>query len=228
MLTSSDRTTEAEFTGKLPPGVSLHATRMLLEDGIVDPETLSKMADDAERCARLLQTTDVDVIAYVCTTGSLLEGNGYAREIESRISEIADVPTVATAASVTRAFDALDVESLVIATPYTERLVELERSFLEGAGYDVNRIEGLGHETDAAIAQQSPGLTYRHARSLDRPDADAVFISCTGTRTFEAIEPLEKDLQKPVITSNQATLWDALRTMGIDYSDIELGSLFEH
>lgn len=227
MLTSSDRTTEPEFTRTVPRGVSLQASRMHLEDGVVTPETLSEMAGDVERCARLLATADVDAIAYVCTTGSLLKGNGYAAEIESRIADTAGGPAVATAASITRAFDHLGVDSLAIATPYNERLDGLERTFLEDAGYSVEAIDGLGFETDAEIAAQPPERTFRHASSVDTDDADAVFISCTGTRTFEIIEPLEADLGKPVVTSNQATLWDALRTIGVDTGDVELGQLFE-
>jgi maleate isomerase len=53
-----------------------------------------------------------------------------------------------------------------------------------------------------------------------------VFVSCTNYRTFEVIERLEADLGKPVVTSNQATLWDALRTLGVD-DDLPLGRLFE-
>lgn len=228
MVTSSDPTTEAEYSRHLPDGVALHAARMLLEDGVVTPETLDRMADDAERCARLLKTTDVDVIAYACTTGSLLNGIGYEKDIERRIAEIADVPAVATAASIQRAFDALDAESLTIATPYTETLDERERSFLEDAGYDVVDIQGLGLDTDAKIGRQPPEAAYAQAKAVDRPEADAVFISCTGSRTFEIIEQLERDLGKPVVTSNQATLWDALGRMGVEYSGINLGRLFEH
>lgn len=227
MVTSSDPTTEVEYSRHLPDGVALHAARMLLEDGVVTPETLDRMADDAERCAKLLKTTDVDVIAYACTTGSLLKGKGYEKEIEQRIAEVAGVPTVATAASIQRAFDALGVESVTIATPYTETLDERERSFLEDAGYDVVNIHGLGLETDAEIGRQPPEAAYSQAKEVDRPEADAVFISCTGSRTFEIIDKLERDLGKPVVTSNQATLWDALRTMEIEYSEIGLGRLFD-
>lgn len=228
MVTSSDPTTEVEYSRHLPDGVALHAARMLLEDGVVTPESLDRMADDAERCARLLKTTDVDVIAYACTTGSLLNGIGYEKDIERRIAEIADVPAVATAASIQRAFDALDAESLTIATPYTETLDERERSFLEDAGYDVVDIQGLGLDTDAKIGRQPPEAAYAQAKAVDQPEADAVFISCTGSRTFEIIEQLERDLGKPVVTSNQATLWDALGRMGVEYSEINLGTLFEH
>lgn len=226
MLTSSDPTTEAEFSKHLPRGVSLHASRMHLEDGDVSPETLERMASDVERCARLLETVDVDVVAYNCTTGSLLKGPGYEEDIEERIQSEVGVPAVATAASIKRAFDELGAESLAIATPYVESLNELEREFLERSGYDVLDIEGLGLTTDAEIGQRPSQVAYQQAVAIDRAEADAVFVSCTGTRTFEIIEDLERDIGKPVVTSNQATLWDALRRIDVDYSELNLGRLF--
>jgi len=43
-----------------------------------------------------------------------------------------------------------------------------------------------------------------------------MFISCTNLATLDIIERLEQDLGKPVITSNQATMWYGLRSMGVD------------
>ncbi|WP_223301976.1 maleate cis-trans isomerase [Haladaptatus sp. R4] len=228
VVTSSDRTSEGEYFRHTPDGVSVHVARMLLEDGVADAETLERMSADVERCAKLLKTTDVDVIAYSCTTGSLLKGEGFETEIERRIETVAGVPAVATAASIKRALDALDVESLTVATPYIPELNELEVDFLEDSGYEVLDIYGLGCRTDEEICAHHPEMAYRQAREMNREDADAIFISCTGYRTFEIIDRLERDLDKPVITSNQATLWDALRKIDVDYSEIELGTLFRH
>jgi maleate isomerase len=178
-------------------------------------DALTEMADDAERCADLLSTADLDVIAYGCTTGSLVEGPGYDEEIESRLADAAGAPAVATAASVKRAFDALDIESVAVTTPYVEELNRREAEFLEAAGYEVTDIEGLDIERNTEIGTRSPEMTYRRARSVDSEAADGLFVSCTNYRTFEVIPALERDLGKPVVTSNQATLWDALRKLEV-------------
>lgn len=227
IVTSSDRTSEGEYFQYTPDGVSVHPSRMLLEDGVADAETLERMSEDTERCAELLATTGVDVIAYSCTIGSMIKGVGFETEIERRIEEIAGAPAVATAASIKRAFDALELESLAVTTPYIDSLNSHEREFLEESGYNVVGINGLGCATDEEICAQHPETAYQNARQSDHDDADCIFISCTGYRTFEIIDQLEKDLGKPVVTSNQATLWDALRTLDIDYSEIELGTLFQ-
>lgn len=226
IVTSSDRTSEGEYYRYTPDGVSVHSSRMMLEGGVADEDTLRRMSEDTERCAELLATTDVDVVAYSCTIGSMIKGVGFEEEIEQRIQEYAGAPAVATAASIKRAFDALGLESLAVTTPYISSLNTHEAEFLEDSGYEVVEMNGLGCETDEEICAQRPETAYRNARRVDRDDADGVFISCTGYRTFEIIERLERDLGKPVVTSNQATLWDALRTAGMDCSEVELGSLF--
>jgi maleate cis-trans isomerase len=72
-----------------------------------------------------------------------------------------------------------------------------------------------------------PVMGYRWGREADRPDADVVFLAGNTWRTMEAIEPLEADLRKPVISGNQATIWAALKVLRI--GDVKgYGSLFRH
>jgi maleate isomerase len=225
IVPSSNSTNEPEFARWLPDGVSLHTARMHLEG--VDAESLGAMADEVERCADLLATADVDAVAYGCTTGSLVHGPGYDEEIEGRIEAVADVPAVATAASVKRAFAALGLERLAITTPYVEDLNDRETEFLTAAGYEVVAMDGLGIDHNPGIGEQTPETAYRRARALPTDDADGVFVSCTNYRTFEMVESLEDDLGMPVVTSNQATLWDALRTLGVATDAVsDLGQLF--
>lgn len=226
IVPSANTVNEPEFYTHLPDGVSVHTARFHHETASV--ENQSRMASKLDRCVDVLTTADVDVIAFGCTSGSLVGGPGYEEEIEAQLRESAGgVPAVATAASVTRALDVLGVESLVVTTPYPAELDEREVTFLEGTGFDVLDIGGPELQSAVRKADLPDTSTYREARTLDQSDADGVFISCTNYQTFEIIERLEADLEKPVVTSNQATLWDALRTVGVDYADIPLGRLFD-
>jgi arylmalonate decarboxylase len=56
-----------------------------------------------------------------------------------------------------------------------------------------------------------PEIVYRYSRETDRPEAQGIFISCTDLRATEVLGVIERDLGKPVIASNQATLWAMLR-----------------
>ncbi len=68
--------------------------------------------------------------------------------------------------------------------------------------------------------------TYKLALDVDSKEADAVFISCTGLRSLDLIDKLEKELNKPVISSNTATMWNVLRMLGIDDPVEGYGRLF--
>ena len=120
---------------------------------------------------------------------------------------------------------------VAVATPYIRSVNETERRFLEQAGLEVVSIDGMeiGHTpTDRrTIAHQPPSRTYALARAVDRPEAEALFISCTNLPTLEIIGPLERDLGKPVLTSNTATLWAALRRAGVGERISGYGRLLE-
>lgn len=225
LVPSANTTNEPEFHNWLPGGVSLHTARMYVEDA--SAEEGKRLREEIARCGNLLQTANVDVAIFGCTAGSFANEPGYEEEIENELSEVTDCPAVATSASIRRAFDHLDIESLSLLTPYTEDLTHKEMEFLAEYGIDVNASRGLGYETIAEIGDQHPQQAYREGKQVDQAESDGLFISCTNYRTFEIIPRLEADLGKPVVTSNQATLWDALRTASIDTTEMNLGQLVE-
>jgi maleate isomerase len=237
IVPSTNTVNEPDFYRHLPRGVSLHVSRMHLDQEAHresdDLTELEKMTADADRCARSLATADVDVIAYGCTSGSFMGGEGHDAELEAELEAVAGVPAVSTAAAVRRAMEALEFDSVAVATPYTPDLVARAASFFEDCGFEVTETSGLdidiaGSNLDRrSHGAQLPEHAYRQIASMDLSDADGVFVSCTNYHVTDAVEYVEGDLGKPVVTSNQATLWNALRTLGVDYTEVDLGRLFE-
>ncbi|WP_129115720.1 maleate cis-trans isomerase family protein [Halegenticoccus tardaugens] len=219
VVPSSNSTVEPEFAAAVPAGVSVHAARMPLSS--VTASGLDEMASTATACAERLAHADVDAVAYACTSGSLLHGREFAAGLEDELAAAAGRPAVATARSVDRALSALSVDRLALVTPYVDDLTEREVRYLEAGGRSVVAVDGRGIEDNAAIGALGPEDAYRQVRrtvegsALDTDELDGVFVSCTNYRTFPAIERLEADLGVPVVTSNGATLWDALRTVGV-------------
>jgi maleate isomerase len=207
---------EPEFWRMAPEGVSVHTSRVRLSE--VTPEALRLMASEAVRAAEELATADVNVIVYGCTSGSLLEGVEWEERLRREIRERAGVEAITTAQAVVEALRALGVRRVVVATPYIDEINSRERSFLERSGFSVVRIRGLGIVRNTDIGRQPPWVAYRLAKEVAREagrSADGVFISCTNFRTIEVIELLEAELQLPVVSSNTASMWLALRTLGI-------------
>jgi maleate isomerase len=213
IVPSSNTAAEVELGEYAPEGVSVHASRMPLES--VTAGALDAMSDRALECAELLSHADVDAVAYACTTGSLLHGPGFDADLEEELAAAIDGPAVATALSVDRALEALGTERIAVRTPYNEELNEREREYFEAAGYELESIEGRGIEENVVIGSLTPEDAYRQVRESVDSEADAVFVSCTNYPSLGAIEPLERDLGIPVVTSNGATLWDACRAAGV-------------
>lgn len=216
IVPSSNTTMEPEFWRMAPEGVSVHTSRVRLSE--VTPEALRLMASEAVRAAEELATADVNVIVYGCTSGSLLEGVEWEERLRREIRERAGVEAITTAQAVVEALRALGVRRVAVATPYIDEINSRERSFLERSGFSVVRIRGLGIVRNTDIGRQPPWVAYRLAKEVAREagrSADGVFISCTNFRTIEVIELLEAELQLPVVSSNTASMWLALRTLGI-------------
>ena len=67
-------------------------------------------------------------------------------------------------------------------------------------------------------------MAARHTDAITA--ADGLFVSCTNLATMDRIQAMEEALGKPVVTSNAATLWRALRAADMPTGDIGCGQLF--
>jgi len=216
--------TEAELNRYRPEGVAVLTTRIPLLG--ISVEALDKMNRYMDEAALLLASAEVDVIAFGCTAGSLLHGPGYDREITGRLERLTGKAATTTSTGVLEALAALEVGTVAVATPYAAEINQAEKAFLEGSGFRVASIIGPELSDPKLVPQIPPGQMYRLARDADRADADALFISCTGLHVLDIIGPLESDLGKPVLTSNQATLWSALNRLNVRARIDGLGRLF--
>ncbi len=209
---------EAEWWRMAPEGVTIHVTRMALHADAATPAGEARLYADVKKAVNDLAAAGVDAIAYGCTAGSMVMP---LERLTDFMSDIAGVPCVATAPSLVHACRALGVTRVSLATPYHDALNEHERHFLAANGIEVMALKGLGIGAGGAhefvrIARVPKDEVREHARSVDEPSAQALLVSCTDFAMLESISPLERELGKPVVSSNQATFWAALRAAGID------------
>ncbi|MFH1489577.1 MAG: aspartate/glutamate racemase family protein [Pseudomonadota bacterium] len=216
--------TEYEFNRYAPEGIAVLTTRVPLRD--MSPEALIEMADHVEEAAALLAGAEVDIIAFACTAGSLVKGAGYDREIIERLQNRTGLPVTTTSTGVLEAFKALNVKKIVVTTPYKNAVNRAEKTYLEESGFTVLRLHGVESPEPRFVPQIFPEQMYRLTREAFMEDAEAIFISCTGLHVDTIIDLLEDDFQRPVITSNQATLWSALRKIGVNEQIQGMGRLF--
>jgi len=211
MLPSSNSIAETQMAAMLPPGVSLHTTRLRLRSG---REALG-MLERLEEATQLLVDAEVERLIFHCTAVTM-HAPEIPAQIVQRVAAITPTPLTITSEAVIDALRTLQARNVVLVTPYEPEVNERETAFLAHHGVTVLRDLALGLTGGGQMRTIEPEQWYRETLALRDPAADAYFISCTAVRSADVIDALEDALGKPVLTSNQATLWRALREGGIE------------
>lgn len=213
ILMSTDLAAEADFYDMAPQGVAVHITRLKTDDYTTN-ETLSRHIEHmADAASRIQPDTKPDVISYSCTSGSIVIGEDRIKAEIKRGAPWAKPMCLVT--GVVDALRELGARKLVVGTPYLDEINTAEAEFLIAKGFEVLDIQGLNLTTGIEFGRVTPAYWKKFAIEIDRPDADAIFLSCGGIRSLEVAEEIEQATGKPVITSNQAQFWSCLRRAGI-------------
>lgn len=218
-----------EWRRHLPDGVCLVETRTLIQD--VTVEGLSETLKQVERAALELASAEVDVILQAGTAIAFFRGFGHDQELCQRITATTGIAATTSLTAVVEALHVLGIQRLAIATSYLTDIDAKLVDVLEKSGFQVAAIRGMGLKRSIDMGKVMPDVTYRFAKQVTNSaaNADGIFISCGNLRSFEIIEALEKDTGLPVVTSNQAGLWKALRMAGVNEKLMSLGRLLrEH
>ncbi len=223
IIPSSNRLTEPQFNRYAPPGVDTHVTRLRMTGRHRKPLTELKPA--LVEASEALSDVNPGIIVFHCTANSMENGLAHEAAIVEIIEKASGRPTLTTAQAITQAFNHFALKKLVLISPYVQATNQHEVHYLNEAGYTVVHELGLGLETEGYSAV-TPEEWKRIVGENARADADGYFLSCTNTRMIEAIPEIEQAMDKPVISSNQATLWACLKQLGISHNDNRLGRLF--
>jgi maleate cis-trans isomerase len=97
------------------------------------------------------------------------------------------------------------------------------KAHLEKCGVNVVNAGHLDNVRN--IYQETSERAYAIARQVDRPDAEAIFLSGVGMPTLDALQVLEDDTGKPLISAASAMMWHALRTAGVRHQFSGYGRL---
>ncbi|MGW1679907.1 maleate cis-trans isomerase family protein [Saccharopolyspora sp. NPDC002376] len=198
-----------------PAEVSLYLTRTAFVPVPVTVEQANLVSDEAavHGATRDLLTPEPEVVAYACTSGSFVNGATGERTLIEVMRQAGAPAAVTASGALVQALQLLGIGRIAVATPYVATVTDRLHDFLYEYGIEVVASMGLG------LLGQIWKVDYRQVveivRSADRPQAEAMFISCTNLPTYDIIGPLEQELGKPVLTANQVTIWAALRAMGL-------------
>lgn len=225
VLLATDHTTERDFARMCPRDeVGIHANRIAYENPTT-PENLLRMQPRLTAGAALiLPGESLDALCYSCTAASAVIGDG---AVEAAVQAAKpDVPVITPTGAARTALRALGATRISILAPYVAATGAAIAEYFVRHGFAVVNLVCLGLADDREMARVSPATIVTAARQTLAPEADALFISCTALRAAEVAEEIERELGKPVITSNQASVWLSLRKAGIHTEPSGFGRLF--
>ena len=226
ILMSTDLAAESDFFDIAPKDVAVHITRLKTDDYTTN-ETLSRHIDHmADAASRIQPDSKPNVISYSCTSGSIVIGEERIKKEIKKGAPYAIPMTLVT--GVIDALKELKIKKIVVGTPYLDQINTKEAEFLFKKGFSIINIQGLNLTKGIEFGTVTPDYWIKFAEEIDHPDADAIFLSCGGIRSTEVINQIEKKIDKPVITSNQAQMWSCLRRAGVNDKIIGFGDLFNH
>ena len=172
----------------------------------------------------ILPDEKIDCVVYACTSGTIAAGyNSIEKKIKVAKPE-AKVTTPSTAAI--KALKKLKIQKLSIFTPYSKRLNDEVVEYFKKENFEVTSNSYFDIESDIDIGKVDQNYLYEVLSKIDLKDADALFVSCTALPVLPIIDKLEKKLNKFVLSSNQALIWDTLENIGKNNSVKGFGKLF--
>jgi maleate isomerase len=226
IIPSSNRMVEPQAARYMPEGVQPHFTRIGMTNRHKAP--LEKLLPRILDAAELLADSKCKVTVLQCTGTSMSGGVDMEAHVIREIERVTGKPALSAASSLTAAFRTLNARKLVFISENKQPDHDKKKDFLVEAGYDLVADKAVGLSGTDEYCIMPPELWYDTAVSLRNDAADAYFISCANIRSIDAIEALEKELGKPVVTSNQAAFWCSLRMAGIKDQVAGLGRLMQY
>jgi maleate cis-trans isomerase len=157
------------------------------------------------------------VIVYGCYTCTLIGGVDWERVLTEQIEFNTGVRAITVNQAMIEAIRALGASRVGVVTPYTKGLNQLKKRYLEANGFTVSDIRGLGLQQAADIEAVGDADILPLVEEV-AGDSDVILIGCTSISVAHLIEEIEARLDVPVVTSNQAGFWAALR--GSEYKAV--------
>jgi maleate isomerase len=216
IVTPHDMALDAELWRWVPPEASLFFARTPFDPLPVNMAMVESLGDETGLASTTQQLIAISpsAFAYACTSGSFANGLAGERSVAAAVALAGGAPSVTTSGAIVAAIAHLGISRVAIATPYDLEITTRLGHFLIENSISVAGIAHLG--MDANMWTVPYRRTAELIRECDSPDAEAIVVSCTNLPTYDLIAPLERELGKPIISANLATMWAVLGLCGLE------------
>lgn len=231
LIPASDVVVEHDFQRFLPSDISFHVARLRQGRAALlgDQENLFTMIASSEDAAKSLTVADIDLLLFCCTSASFFKGHGWDKELAGRLQAATNIPSITTTTAIIDALKDAGHKKIFLATPYPDFCNQVEIEVLTKAGFEVAGCLSFGCTHSIEVGSVTPDKMIRMIQNIhaELAGCDALLVSCTGVRSTEIIEELEREAKMPVLTSNSAIIWAAMRFLNMPLTCVpKLGAFF--
>jgi maleate cis-trans isomerase len=207
LIPSTNTTVEMEAR-LLPSSYQAHVGRLMTS---APGQTFSPPRDDdVDYQSRLLGTAKVELVILAQTSASVF-ADDYDEITTRRMSAGAGVPAVTSAQAVGRAVKALGARRIALVSPYSQAVNQrAAHLFSTKHGLETVVFEGFGATDSYAIGNLGPENARDAFARIDRPEIEVFVVPGGNFPTMASIAGWEREFGKPVITTNQASIWAML------------------
>lgn len=238
-IVGSEAVPEAEWWAMLPPHVSVHAARITASTPWASwqaDRTGVDLADDLARGIEQFASMRLSAVVIGHSSSSFAGGKGWDEAVVEALSRSLD-ESVAVTTNGLDTFAGLRASGvqrpyLVLPPWFNDKTVEAGLRYFKDHG--VEPAGHLSYDPGPDWRDMPPGDLYRLGMGFAQEveplydqiiagcpsDADGVVIAGTGFRCVAILDALEKELKRPVVSANQASLWHCLKLAGVQ-PDIE-------
>ena len=224
---STDQTIEGDFNNickNLPLDIFINRIH---NQNPLRKENLLKMEKDLESVAnKILPDEKINTIAYGCTSGTIAIGEDKIKEKILLAKPGCYVTTPVTSAI--KAFKQMNIKKIALFTPYPDSVNKTILEYFIKQNIKVSSFASLNLNLDSEFATVDPNYILEISSKLETKNADALFISCTALPVLSILDKLEQTIKKPVLSSNQALIWDTIRSIGYKSPIKGYGKLLEN
>jgi maleate isomerase len=225
IIPSSNRMVEEEMVRHMPPGVVAHVARLRMTG--IHRVAVDGLLPRLAKAAVTLADARCDVTAFHCTLNSMAEGTAGEAKLLATLRQAGAPRATTTASAIHHAFETLGARRIVLITPYSAQATDEEAEFLHTTGLEVLSARGFALNGSDEFCATPPQFWRDRTIEAARPDADAYLISCANISVFPVIAEIEQKVGRPVVTSNQAVIWQALSFLGLGNRGVCPGHLFD-
>ena len=208
----------------LPAGFTIVASGLNVQAHTT--EEFNKAVEGLEDGLGIFVAEECDAILLGGITLGTQRGYQAEQKIIANLSKDIGLPISTGMNASVEALKHLKAKSIVIATPYMQKINQAVKLYYEEAGFQVLGMKGLEVTKPVEQVKLPDYASYKVARELFRQNSNTDAILIQGRwRSVASVAELEGDSGRPVVSSTAASLWWVLQQLGMKIPIVGYGQL---